>query len=210
MKTVTELTTPRPICLVVFRGCIWFMIQYLGQRYKGAVKFNSDFYVSEYVLRSWAFPQRQKDDSKMMGSHGCEKCPPTLYFMDKKTGTERSSDSPKVTQLETVVVRLESRLSGCRAEITYWTEDLDRQRWEVGEVMAGGEICVIEGPEGGLAPWRRTCHFSYPAEEKGTARGLGAWAGSCGDPRNSRGTSPARRLDSGAQSGHVPGSGSTM
>lgn len=110
--------------MAVFCGCIWFMIQYLGSRYKGAVKFDSDFYVSEYVLRSWAFPQKQEGDLKMMGSHECEKWP-ILQFTDKKTGTERRSDSPKVTQLETVVVRLESRLSGCRAEITYgrriWT-----------------------------------------------------------------------------------------
>lgn len=95
------------------------MIQYLGPRFKGAVKFNSDFYIGEYVLRSWAFPQRQEGDLKMTGSHECEKCPPTLHFTDKKTGAERSSDLPKETQLETVVVRLESRLSGCRAEVTY-------------------------------------------------------------------------------------------
>lgn len=38
-----------------------------------------------------------------------------------------------------------------------------------------------KGSEGGLAPGRRTCHFSCSAKEKGKARGLGAQAGSRGD-----------------------------
>lgn len=42
--------------------------------------------------------------------------------------------------------------------------------------MAGGETCVTEGPEGGVAPWRRTHCSSYPVKEKGKERGLGTWA----------------------------------
>lgn len=85
------------------------------------------------------------------------------------------SDLPKATQLEMVAVGFKSRLSSYRARSH--REDLERQGQELGEFMAGGETCVIKGPEG----WTEGCLEEDPSYFISCERKVqGAMAGSLG------------------------------